>query len=257
MDQVRPTSLTVSPLVDGVRVLSFNRAQKANALDGETADLLLANLEQSEQEDCRAVVLRANGKAFCGGFDFTGYENASQGDLLLRFTRIEQLLQKLRRSSFISIALVDGAAMGAGADIVASCTFRIGTSAARFRFPGFRFGIALGTRHLVQLVGTQKARELLISNATIDAEPALKIGLLTHLVDAGSLQSAADGILASATGLDRHARHGILHLTSAQDDDANLAALVRSASMPGLHDRIARYRADHGAGSNAGKSKSV
>jgi enoyl-CoA hydratase/carnithine racemase len=135
--------------------------------------------------------------------------------------------------------------MGAGADIVASCTFRIGTPAARFRFPGFRFGVALGTRHLAQLVGTQKARELLLSNATIDAGAALRLGLLTHLVESESLQSAADELLASAAGLDRNSRSRILHLTSAQDDDANLAELVRSVSAPGLHERIARYRAAH------------
>lgn len=245
MDEVSSKSLIVSPLIDGVRVITFNRPQKANALDSETVDSLLASLEQSEAEDCRAVVLRANGKAFCGGFDFTDYENMSQGDLLLRFTRIEQLLQKLRRSPFISVALVDGAAMGAGADIVASCTFRIATTAVRFRFPGFRFGVALGTQHLAQLAGTQKARELLLSNASIDAETALKIGLITNLVDAGSLKSTADDILASASGLDRVSRGRILRLTSAQDDDANLAELVRSVSAPGLHDRIAQYRSGH------------
>ena len=245
MDEERKEFVSLSPLADGVRVLTLDRPSKANALNAEVVDQLLACVAQAEAEDCRVLILAANGKAFCGGFDFGGYESMSAGDLLLRFVRIEELLQRLRQSSFVSIALVHGAAMGAGADIVASCTYRIGTDASRFRFPGFRFGVALGTRHLAQLVGPQRARDILLTNATIDASTAIDIGLLTHLVDAGSMRQKADEIVAQIGSLDRVARNRILHLTSAQNNDGDMAELVKSVSAPGLHERIAQYRAGH------------
>lgn len=245
MDEDREDGLIVSPLVDGIRMLTLDRVDKANALSGGLVDQLLNWVARSENEDCRALIICANGRVFCGGFDFTGYETATHGDLLLRFARIEELLQRLRKSSFISFALIKGAAMGAGADIAASCTYRIGTAASKFRFPGFRFGVALGTRHLAQLVGTQIARNILLTNATIEANDALDIGLLTHLADADGLRAKADEIIGQVGQMDRVARNRILHLTSLQNNDGDMAELVRSVSAPGLHDRIARYRVGH------------
>jgi enoyl-CoA hydratase/carnithine racemase len=245
MDHARKEYVIASPLVDGVRFLTLDRADKANSLSSDLVDQLLGWIERSENEDCRTVVIAAKGKAFCGGFDFTGYETATHGDLLLRFTRIEQLLQRLRQSSFVSIALVQGAAMGAGADIAASCTYRVGSDPAKFRFPGFRFGVALGTGHLARLVGTQTARDILLNNTTIDAKAALEIGLLTDLIEPDGLRIRADEIIAQIGPLDRTVRNRILHLTSPQNNDTDLAELVRSVSAPGLHDRIARYRAGH------------
>jgi enoyl-CoA hydratase/carnithine racemase len=245
MDQERKEFVSLSPLADGVRVLTLDRSGKANALNAEIVDEILACVTQAEEEGCRALILSANGKAFCGGFDFGGYEEMTAGDLLLRFVRIEDLLQRLRRSSFVSIALVHGAAMGAGADIVASCTYRIGTEASKFRFPGFRFGVALGTRHLAQLVGMQRARDILLTNATLDATAAFDIGLLTHLTGTDGLRQKADELIAQIGSLGLQARNRISHLTAPQNDDGDMAELVRSVSAPGLHERIAQYRAGH------------
>lgn len=245
MDQQSKECVTVARLADDIHCLTLDRAAKANALSGDLVDQLLEHVTRAENENCRALIINANGKVFCGGFDFTGYESMSQGDLLLRFVRIEQLLQRLRQSSFVSIALVHGAAMGAGADIVASCTYRIGMTSSKFRFPGFRFGVALGTRHLAQIVGTQRAREILLTNETLEAHAAHEAGLLTHLVENGDLRAIADGIIERIGNLDCTGRNRILHLTSPQDNDGDIAELVRSVSAPGLHERIAQYRAGH------------
>jgi enoyl-CoA hydratase/carnithine racemase len=245
MDQARKELVSLSSLANGVWILTLDRGAKANALNADIVDELLARVTQAEEEGCRTLILSANGKAFCGGFDFGGYEEMTSGDLLLRFVRIEELLQRLRRSSFVSIALVHGAAMGAGADIVASCTYRIGTEAAKFRFPGFRFGVALGTRHLAQLVGMQRARDILLANATLDAVAAFDIGLLTHLTSPDGLRAKADELIGQIGSLGIRSRNRISHLTAPQTDDGDMAELVRSVAAPGLHERIAQYRAGH------------
>src|ERR1700758_3025019 len=109
MDQERKELVSSCRLAGGVQVLTLDRAGKANALNAEIVDQLLACVIEAEEEGCRALILSANGKALCGGFYFGCYEDMTPGDLLLRFVRIEELLQRLRRSSFVSVALVHGA----------------------------------------------------------------------------------------------------------------------------------------------------
>jgi enoyl-CoA hydratase/carnithine racemase len=188
------------------------------------------------------LLIRGEGRNFCAGFDFTGCEQQSEGDLLLRFVRIEQLLARLRAADFLSIAWVGGAAFGAGADIVCSCAIRIGTPTARLRFPGFQFGVALGTRRLATLAGDETARRILLHNEELDAHDALACGLLSELSEQADPQARLDALLESTRRLDAAGLRGLLALTDADGADRDLAALVRSVARPGLHARIAAYR---------------
>ena len=71
--------------------LTLNRPGKANALDAETVERLLATVADARAAGARALVLEGAGRNFCAGFDFAGYQEQSAGDLLHRFVRIEQL----------------------------------------------------------------------------------------------------------------------------------------------------------------------
>lgn len=227
-----------------LRIAALSRPEKANALDPQTVAELSAFVAGATAE-ARPFALTGGERVFCGGFDLTGFEQESEGDLLLRFARIEILLQAISAAPAASFALVAGTAMGAGADLAAACTYRLGTRRARFRFPGFRFGVALGTRRLAGIVGADRARAILLENRTVDAEQALEIGLLTHIVDAGDLLPAANRILAAHGGLSSSATERILRLTSIDTRAADLADLVRSLCAEGLHERIANYRGGH------------
>ena len=241
--EARPERLIASGLdAFGTRVITLNRPDKANALDAELASALLAAVRSSFDDGCRTLVLAGAGKHFCAGFDFTGYEDASVGEIIRRFVDIEEALQQLRSAPFVSFALVQGAAFGAGADLAAACTYRIGGPRSRFRFPGFQFGVALGTRHLARLVGMQQARDVLLRNRVVGAEEALALGLLTHSADESSLRALAEELAADTRSLGREAIDRIHKLTVDYDHVRDLAELVRSLSAPGLHDRIAAYR---------------
>ncbi len=240
-DSTPPVLIVDQDLCRGVQKITLNRTGKGNALDAALVEDLLEAVERCYADGTKVLVLTGAGKNFCGGFDFTGYETQSAGDLLHRFVRIELLLQKLRRGPFVSVALVHGAAYGAGADLVAACTFRVAAPTARFRFPGFRFGVALGTRHLARIVGAQHARSILLANRVVSAEEAAAVGLVTHRAE----QPDAAAILEEIASVGRDAMEGILRLTAEDTDDSDLADLVRSVSRPGLHDRIARYRSEH------------
>ena len=239
---IDPIILTSGPNEFGIGTVIFNRPEKANALNAALAHGFLQSIRSLESQSCKAVIVRGAGRNFCGGFDFDGYEEASSDELVDQFVAIEEALQLLRKASFVSIAIVQGAAFGAGADIVASSTYRLGTDRARFRFPGFQFGVALGTRHLARLIGMQKARQILLENSVVDCEEAIKIGLLSHKEQEDSLISKAQALAAASATLDPFAVQSILRLTSETDSKTDMAELVGSLKRPGLHERIGRYR---------------
>jgi enoyl-CoA hydratase/carnithine racemase len=226
---------------DGVRTLTLNRPDKANALNARIVERAL-ELLAAIGDETRLLVVTGAGRNFCGGFDFAGHEQQSEGDLLLRFVRINDLLTTLRRAPYATVAWVNGAAFGAGADIACSCTVRLGAPRARFRFPGFRFGVALGTRRLVEVIGSQRAREVLACNEEIDAELAQRDGLLGAVIDEAAVAARVADLARSMRGLDPVARSTLLAISGAASEDADLADLVRSVARPGIHARIARYR---------------
>lgn len=225
----------------GVRVLTLNRPAKANALDAAMVRRLHALLDGVGAET-RVLVVTGAGRHFCGGFDFGDVERQSEGDLLLRFVQINELLARLRCAPYATLAWVQGAAFGAGADIACACALRYGTMRARLRFPGFQFGVALGTRRLVGLIGAQRARELLARNEELDAMRAQGLGLLGEVMDEASFAPRPGELARQIAGLDAGALRTLLAVTDTPEADADLADLVRSVARPGLHARIARYR---------------
>jgi len=235
--------ITLSPAsAEGTRTLRLERPEKANALDTAMVDAIGGALDVLAADPPRMLVVEGSGRNFCAGFDFTGYESVSEGDLLWRFVAIEGLLARLRALPCVTVACVQGGAFGAGADLAAACTFRLGAPGAKFRFPGFRFGLALGTRALAALIGQQAAREILLSGAVVDTERALSCGLLTAVVDAQAFPGEVAAIGMRHAQLDASSAALALANTRPQTADADLADLVRSVIRPGLKARIARYR---------------
>src|SRR5215510_10227806 len=120
--------------------LVLNRPDKANTLDARLVEALLAAVARAANSGARLLTLRGEGRHFCAGIDFSDLDQQSDGDLLHRFVRIEQLLQALHHAPLTTLALCHGSALGAGADLVAACDWRIAAPATRFRMPGLRFG---------------------------------------------------------------------------------------------------------------------
>src|SRR4051794_29436361 len=136
-----------------VTFVTLNRPHKANALSASLVEGLLDEVERASSNGTRLFVMGGAGAHFCAGFDFADLANATDGDLALRFLRIEMLLQALYHAPYETLALSHGRVFGAGADLVASCGLRIATPDAEFRMPGPCFGVVLGTRRLASRVG--------------------------------------------------------------------------------------------------------
>lgn len=224
-----------------IKRLTLNRPDKRNALNLELASALLHAIEQAGQDGTRLLVLQGNGPGFCAGFDFSGLDSASEGDLLLQFVRIEQVLQALAHAPMDTLALAHGAAIGAGADLLAACRHRIGAGDTVARFPGARFGLILGSRRLAQCVGADAAQALIGSADKTGAARLHQIGLLTEMLDPAQWPERERQLLAQVSQVPAATRAQVLHALRPDTRAQDMADLVASASPPDIRQRIAAY----------------
>ena len=183
---------------DGVAVLTMNRPERLNALSHPMVAIMLEALPRlAEDPDVGVVVLTGAGRGFCAGGDVKAMvegTEAGPGDL-------EERAQSLRRSMEVSrwlhempkptIAMVRGAAAGAGLSIAMACDLRIASDTARFGTAFARVGYSGdfgGSFFLTQLVGTAKARELYFTADLVDAQQALALGLVNRVVPDARLE---------------------------------------------------------------------
>lgn len=224
-----------------VTTLTLNRPDKRNALSAEIIDDMLAALHAAHDDGTRLLILRGEGKGFSGGFDFGGIETQSDGDLALRFIRVELVLQALYNAPFATLALVHGACYGAAADMVCACTRRIATGDAKFRMPGLRFGIVLGTRRLAATIGKEAARNILETSRVFTAQEGLDCGFLTGVCEQEEWPEIIAEATASANDLPVASHRTLLARTLDERSAEDMDALVRSVSQSGLRERIQEF----------------
>jgi enoyl-CoA hydratase/carnithine racemase len=227
-------------------VLTLRRPERGNALNPELVESLIQAVEACAADaSVNTLVLTAEGPDFCTGFDLGGLNHAGNsagldaldGPLLWRFVRIEHLLSTLWHAPLRTVAVAQGRAFGAGADLFAACDLRLAAPGAQWRFPGPAFGIVLGTRRLAEQVGSDCAMAWVTSGATVTANDALARGLVSAITQGGAWR----GHLMPVTA-DRTALAALRKAARADLRDADLANLVRSAAHPGLARRMAAYR---------------
>ncbi|XP_063416014.1 ethylmalonyl-CoA decarboxylase-like [Mytilus trossulus] len=171
----------------GIAVISLDNKKKKNALSGsmmcELNDII--NELQSWQTG-KGLILRGENQTFCSGGDLDTFQNIlspEQGYSMSGF--IGQCLTNLSQLPLISVALVEGNALGGGAEMAMSCDFMVMSDTARFAFVqkkmGVTTGFGAGTR-LVRKFGTLKALDILASARTMDATECEQLGLASKIL---------------------------------------------------------------------------
>lgn len=236
------TQAAVSVSRDGDIVhVTLTRPDKLNSFNADLVAGLQSTVDQAGESGARLLVFRGDGRGFSGGFDLGDLERLSDGDLLHRFVKVEELLQSVFHARFATLALVHGACYGAAADLVAACRYRVATSDAKFRMPGALFGVVLGTQRLVRLVGSDTARALLFRNSAFDSTEALKAGFVSEVSEQETWSTIAQDQL-QAVRIVAPATYSLLSERIVEDTrDADLAALVRSVSNGSIKQRIEAY----------------
>jgi 2-(1,2-epoxy-1,2-dihydrophenyl)acetyl-CoA isomerase len=191
----RPAAPVLLDVSGGVATVTFNRADAMNALDTPTKELLLSTLQRvAEDVDVRVVVLTGTGRAFCVGQDLREHIGLLQsGDESLwqtvpeHYNPIVELIATMNKPV---IAALNGVAAGAGAAFAFAADLRVlaDTAGYNLAFAGIALSCDSGSSwSLPRLVGTARAKELLLMPRTVRAEEALALGLATRVVPADEL----------------------------------------------------------------------
>lgn len=224
-----------------IKRIRLNRPEKRNALSLELATELLREVQRSETDGTRLLVLRGEGRGFCAGFDLSGFPECSAGDLLLHFVRIEQLLQAVTHASFDTLACIHGSTIGAGADLALACRHRVGAADTQMLFPGARFGLVLGSRRLVECVGMDRAQELIGGLECIKAPMAQELKLLHHEMAPEQWPAHEADILAHILATPADTRATVLRVTRRDTRAQDMNDLVLSAASLDIKSRLAAY----------------
>jgi len=225
-----------------VAVVTFNRPERRNALHHEMFEPITRALaEFAERDDVGCIVLTGAGSAFCAGGDVTG-EGIRPGvkphdtaDLL----GDAQLGRSLHEHPKLTIAALNGAAVGAGMALALACDLRIAAHSARLVGGWARLGFSGdfgGAWYLTQLVGPARALELLVGDRPIDADAAFDLGLVHRVVPDAEFPDAwrawgralADGPTSAFTGMKANV-HDALRLPLAEALPRETVRMVESA----------------------------
>jgi 2-(1,2-epoxy-1,2-dihydrophenyl)acetyl-CoA isomerase len=223
---------------DRVATLTLNRPDKLNALSRDLIAQSIVKLrEWGSDADIGAIVVTGAGRAFCAGGDVSAMSRGGEETLTL-----EQQVDRLREAHDLSwllynlpkvtIAQVNGAAVGAGLGIALACDLRIAASTAKFgtAYAKVGFGGDFGTTWLLaQYAGAPKAKELFFLGENIDAAEAQRIGIANRVVE-------ADALPATVAEIASRIAHGPLTSYRYMKANVNLAA---STDLRTLLDREA------------------
>lgn len=186
----------------GIATVFLNRPEKRNAMSDDMRTEFIRVLENiAADSTIRALVLTGNGKGFCAGGDIAGMQrrmDAPAGEVAIngwsRQQRVHHAVALLHTMPKPTIAAVNGAASGLGADTAMSCDFIIASDAATFTWSYINRGLIPdggGMYFLPRRIGLPKAKELIFSGRTVKAEEALALGIADRTSSSESLLADA------------------------------------------------------------------
>lgn len=181
---------------NGTGTITINRPQVRNALDIETLEELIQAVSDLEHDTTvHVALLTGKDKSFIAGADIKQMHSMT-GLEARRFSTLgHHLLRSIEGSRIPYIAAVNGYALGGGCEVMMACDIILAASNAKIGQPEISLGIHPGfggTQRLPRLVGPSKAKELLLTGDAIDAQEALRIGLVNKVVDPEQLMVEAE-----------------------------------------------------------------
>lgn len=180
----------------------LDRPDKFNALTLEMLDVLSESIRDAEERCARVWVITGRGNAFCSGGDIELMKEALAGDVKAMFqdltSRLRKCVVSIVKSPMICVASIPGVAVGAGLAIALACDVRLASNSAKFRVGYPNIGMTPNggiTFMLPRLVGVSAAKDMLLTNRTIDAHEALRIELISRVCEQERLQEETNKLV--------------------------------------------------------------
>ena len=184
---------------DNVAIVTLNRPDRMNTLGGTMKpDLARAFFEYARADDrVRAVLVTGAGdRAFCAGADIKerAGNQITGADYFVAQKATHDLFRNIEEFEKPVIAALNGVALGGGLEIALCCDIRIASDTARVGLPEIKLGVipaAGGTQRLPRLIGEARAKELILTADLVDAETALRLGIVSRVVPKAELMATA------------------------------------------------------------------
>ncbi len=180
---------------EAVAIVTVDRPKALNALNSATLDELLDAFNALAADPAvRAIVLTGAGKSFVAGADIAEMVDMSAAEAQAFSARGQRLMLAIQSCPRPVIAAINGSALGGGCGLAMACDILYASDKARFGQPEVNLGVIPGfggTQRLTRLVGRAMASELILTGRLINAEEALRIGLVCHVFPADALMDAA------------------------------------------------------------------
>ena len=234
----------IDSTADGVVFVTINRPDRRNAFDAPTIAALYETFETLQGADnVRVVFIRGAGGTFSAGADLAWMADAvrwSESDNRDDAMGLAKMLKALHDVPAMTVAIVEGAAMGGGAGIVAACDMAVAVKGTKFAFSEVKLGLIPGTiaPYVVEAVGARTARALFMTAELFDAEAAKGFGLISQVLDSadkidGFITSFSDSMKACAPGAVGDAKRLVNHVAGHRIDHSLMEETAK---------RIARAR---------------
>ncbi len=181
-----------------VATIALNRPEVMNALD-DTMVMQLEDAFRTLERDAKIHVIvfkSVGGKAFAAGADIKKLQSKTALDGLM--VGMQELYSRIEQSTKVTIALIDGYALGGGCELAMACDIRIATERAKFGLPELNLGVipgAGGTQRLPRLVGKGRALDLVLTGRTVRGEEAYQMGLASYFTQSDAMEDTLNEVL--------------------------------------------------------------
>lgn len=187
------SNLVLYEVNNRVGYITLNRPEKRNALSFELVQQLKDALVVAERdENCKVIILKANGDAFCAGADLAYLQQLQSNSFeenLADSQHLMQLFQLIYHCKKVVIAQVQGAALAGGSGLATVCDFCFATPESTFGYTEVKIGFvpAIVMVFLVRKITEQRAKQLLLTGEVFNAEKAMEYGLINKVVASAEL----------------------------------------------------------------------
>lgn len=180
---------------NNIGILSINRPEALNALNSSVLEELDKAIDMIQKDDdIHVVILTGEGRAFVAGADIKEMKDMTSIEAREFAEKGMKIFRKMELMEKPVIAAINGFALGGGCELAMCCDIRLASEKAKMGQPEVGLGITpgfAGTQRLARLVGLGKAKELIFTAITIDANEAYRIGLVNKVVPADELMNEA------------------------------------------------------------------
>lgn len=233
--------------------ITLNRPEKRNAISIQMIAELHAALDEIEKSSTRVVILTGTGKAFCAGIDLDYLQAISRqtpAENQEDSKRIAKMFRKIWSYSRPLIAAVNGHALAGGFGIATLCDFTVAVPEAKFGYTEVKIGFlpAIVSVFLTRQVGEKRARDLLLTGRTLEAQEAKELGLVNEIVPAENLMAhvhqLAEVLLAASPNSITRAKHLLVSAAAGNVDNDLERAVLESARVrctPDFKEGIAAF----------------